>query len=107
MQAPPLAWIVSDFPISAQMLEALLSERFRVQRSSWRQSPAIDEGASLVVLDVTNVGADRAIAVLSELPVWTRVVVASLDRNEVGVYEVTSDGLTHRAEMPSLLDIAV
>lgn len=107
MHESPLAWIVSDFPISAQTIAGLLDPRFHVYRTTWRDAREAAPGATLIVLDVTGVGADEAISLISQLPGPAVLAVASLDRNEVSVYDLHHHVLSRRAELPSLLALAV
>lgn len=104
MYPAPTAYVVSDFPIIAAATERALSGRYLVQRVGWSRNVIRPmDGAALVVLDVTEVEADVVMSLLSTLPVEVRIVVSSLNRNEVDVYRIHHGGLVREAALPSLL----
>ena len=82
----------------------MLAGSYIVERWPWDEY-AERQGSppSLIVLDVTHVTGDRVINLVSRLPVDVRVLIASLDRNEVDVYQIVGAGLAREGELPSLL----
>ena len=102
----PSLLIISDFPIVAASAVTVFGYRFRVTKSSWAQYAARPvREADLVVVDVTTVSADVALAVLTRLLPEARVAVCSLHRNEVEVFRVGPNGLRSEGAVPSLLEL--
>lgn len=102
----PIACIVSDFPIIAASAERMLAGTFTVYRYTWNEySPEHWLVANLVLLDVTQITGDRVLDIVSQLPQEARILITSLDRNEVDVYEISHKGLARQGELPSLLSL--
>ena len=101
--------IADDHPVVRAGLKELLSGAFgklaftEAKTAQETIEMASKEEWSLVILDVTHVTADVALACVAALHPDVQIVVASLDRNEIDVYRMSPDGLAREAELPSLL----
>jgi hypothetical protein len=87
----------------------MLTDRYDVRRTTWKEceGEATRQDVALVVLDVTHITGDRVLALVSRLLPEVRVLVMSLDRNQVDVYEIAQQGLVRQGELPSLLSLGV
>lgn len=107
MDIRPSALIVTDFPIIAAAAEAALVHTYQFSSTTW---PAFveraAEGADIIIVDVTTIDVEAALASLAPMLPTTRVVVFSLHQNEVKVYDVGQHGLRATGELPSLLALA-
>lgn len=100
------AWIVSNFPIIAGTASELLAADYAVTCLTWgEQIPASAPTPELVVLDITRVDDELILALLDSLPLHVRVVIMSLDWNEVVQYQTSETGLTRTGRLASLLDL--
>lgn len=101
------ALIISDFPIIAATAHAVFDGRYNVEDCSWTayiEEPA--RSADLVIVDVTAIATDTALALLARSLPEARVVVCSLHHNEVQVYRIGQDGPIVEGAFPSLLALA-
>lgn len=105
----PVATIVSDYPIVAASVKRMLADSHVVHGTTWTESEhgTMPSDADLVLLDVTHITGDRVLALVSRLLPHVRVLVMSLDRNQVDVYEISQQGLARQGELPSLLSLGV
>jgi hypothetical protein len=85
----------------------MLACSFEVESSTWAEYEDLADGqdVDLVLLDVTHVAGDRVLSLVARLLPAMRVLVTSLDRNQVDVYEISQNGLARRGELPSLLSL--
>jgi hypothetical protein len=99
----PIALVISDFPIVAATAKSVLQDRYDVVTRSWTAyawEPVRE--AELVIVDVTTMSPDAALALIgSQLP-EARLVAFSLHSNEVQVYRVRTGGLAKEGRFPSL-----
>jgi len=100
----PKALIVCNFPILALTAEGVVGDRYEISRRTWSEhleAPA--NTVDLVIADVTNLPYNRSLAMLWSKSPGARIVVCSLDQNEVEVYRVGSEGPEMETELESLL----
>lgn len=102
----PRAAIVSDYPIIAEACARWLRPAYAVRLTCWARAD-LGERPSLVVADLTGVPARAALSLLSALPGGTRLVVTSLDHNDVDVYTLDGRGLVREPSVPGLLALAL
>ncbi len=100
----PKALIVCNFPIVAVTAEGVVGDRYEILRRTWSEHLAAPvNNVALVIADVTNLPYSRSLAMLWSKSPGARIVVCSLDQNEVEVYRVGSEGLEMETELESLL----
>jgi hypothetical protein len=100
------ALVVSDFPIVAETVNIVFRDRYRIVVRTWNsyvEHPQVD--AELVIVDVTTVERDIALALVARMLPRARVVVCSLHRNEVEVYRIDPSGVQTEGAFPSLLSL--
>jgi len=90
----PKALIICNFPILAVTAEGVLGDRYEISRRTWSEHLAASAiNVDLVIADVTNLSYSQSLAELWSKSPGARIVVCSLDQNEVEVYRVGSEGL--------------
>lgn len=107
MEPVPTALIISDFPIITATARAVFEGRYQVESIGWAaytQQP--NRQADLLVIDVTAMSAESALALLARKFPRARVVVCSLHHNEVEVYRIEAGGPVIEGAFPSLLALA-
>jgi len=100
----PKALIVCNFPILTLTAEGVVGDRYEISRRTWSEHLAAPANTvDLVIADVTNLPYNRSLAMLWSKSPGARIVVCSLDQNQVGVYRVGSEGPEMETELESLL----
>ncbi len=100
----PKALIVCNFPILAVTAEGVIGDRYEISLRTWSEHLAAPVNTvDLVIADVTNRPYSRSLATLLSKSPGARIVVCSLDQNEVEVYRVGSNGPEMETELESLL----
>lgn len=104
----PVALVISDFPIISATARKAFERRYVVLTVTWREyAENRPEHADLVVVDVTTVAVQSALASLRHLAPPFGIVVCSLHHNEVHVYRVGPDGPEIESSLASLLEVTV
>lgn len=106
MSVLPVALIVSDIPIMAASIVEALGGRYRVAGASWESfARQTQEPLDLVVIDVTSVPYDTALAFARSGLSQGCIIVCSLHCNQIDVYRTEARRLTKVANLPSLLSL--
>jgi len=107
MSLQPTAHIISDFPIFIATANAVLRHRYTIHIKSWAEyAEQPVQRSDLLVVDVTRISAQRALAYIACDLSEARIVLCSLHRNEVDVYRVGRNGFMVEGAFPSLLALA-
>jgi hypothetical protein len=102
----PIALVVSNYPILSSGIRRRLQDDYDVTDLRWEEASAnIRDDAALIVLDVTAIPAETALSFVAGLRTRVRIMVSSLDRNEVDVYLAGPGGLIPQEGLPSLTSL--
>jgi hypothetical protein len=107
MLSLPTALVISNSPILLATVHGVLSDRYQIATRTWTaliEQPL--QSAQLVIVDVTNISADAALAILAPAFPRARMVTCSLLHDEVHVYTTGRDGARMEQALPSLLELA-
>jgi ketopantoate reductase len=107
MVEPEFALVVSDFPIVGCTVESVFRAQYEVVSRSWPAfvaHPVV--GATLVIIDVTTKDTNAALSLIAQLLPEARVVVCSLNQNEVHVYVIDKSGCREDAAFPNLFALS-
>src|SRR5438046_1287171 len=98
------ALVITDFPIIARTVTSVFRGQYQVNLLTW--STYVDRPvaqAEVVVVDVTDVHAEVALLLVCRSHPHAKIVVCSLDQNEVQVCRTAAGLLTVERRLPSLL----
>lgn len=100
------ALVISDLPIFGSTVQRVLDDEWEVVMQDWfafARTPL--HRAQLVILDLTEMYREAALAMLRHRVDSGWVVICSLHRNEVEVYKLDSAGMVDEGILPSLLSL--